>query len=214
MCIYWLTSLESKGAAAPRIPCAYMCQTWNLAEGTQLSPPHCKLCLPTLSTFCTATMNIHLQQEMEKLFNMNSMERVLGLGMQRRVSLDFISVLGRYPGQKYGCTHKWNRESNSGSSSLRKLVWPVPLAQVWSHYKIGKLNMWTLFCNVCIHFLNSQIWKEIMLDLNWGEHSSVTTFSTDFSFQNLVFWNLFEISATENHFKINISHILNPNITK
>jgi hypothetical protein len=93
-------------------------------------------------------------------------------------------------------------------------VWPVPLAQVWSHYKIGKLNMWTLFCNVCIHFLNSQIWKEIMLDLNWGEHSSVTTFSTDFSFQNLVFWNLFEISATENHFKINISHILNPNITK
>jgi hypothetical protein len=50
-------------------------------------------------------------------------------------------------------------------------VWPVPLAQVWSHYKIGKLNMWTLFCNVCIHFLNSQIWKEIMLELNWIEVS-------------------------------------------
>jgi hypothetical protein len=47
-------------------------------------------------------MNIHLQQDMEKLFNMNSMERVSGVGMQRRVSLDFISVLGRYPDQKYG----------------------------------------------------------------------------------------------------------------
>jgi len=30
------------------------------------------------------------------------------------------------------------------------LMWPVPLAQVWTHYKIGKLNMWTLFCNACI----------------------------------------------------------------
>jgi hypothetical protein len=34
--------------------------------------------------------------------------------------------------------------------------------------------------------------------------------STDFSFQNLVFWNLFEFSSAE----INISHILNPNLTK
>ncbi len=42
-----------------------------------------------------------------------------------------------------------------------------------------KLNMWTLFYNVCIDFFNSQIWKEIMLELN-GKPSSVTTFSTDF----------------------------------
>ncbi len=45
-------------------------------------------------------------------------------------------------------------------------------------------------------FLNSQIWKEIMLELN-GKPSSVTKFSTDFSFQNLVFGNLFEFSAAE-----------------
>jgi hypothetical protein len=32
-----------------------------------------------------------------------------------------------------------------------------------------------------------------MLELN-GKPSSVTTFSTDFSFQNLVFWNLLELS--------------------
>jgi hypothetical protein len=50
--------------------------------------------------------------------------------------------------------------------------------------QIRKLNMWTLFCNVCIDFLNSQIWKEIMLEFN-GKPSSVTTFSTEFSFQNL-----------------------------
>ncbi len=69
-------------------------------------------------------------------------------------------------------------------------MWPVPLAQVCTHYKIGKLNLWTLFCNVCIEILNSQIWKEIMFELNGkpsGKPSSVTTFSTDFSFQNLVF---------------------------
>jgi len=35
--------------------------------------------------------------------------------------------------------------------------------KVWTHYKIGKLNMWTSLCNVCINFLNSQIWKDIML---------------------------------------------------
>ncbi len=49
---------------------------------------------------------------------------------------------------------------------------------------------------VCIDFLNSQIWNEIMLELN-GYPSSVTTFSTDFSFQNLVFWTLFIFSAVE-----------------
>jgi hypothetical protein len=57
-----------------------------------------------------------------------------------------------------------------------------------------ELNMWTLFCSVCINFLNSQIWKDIMLESN-GKPSSVTTLSTDYSFQNLFFWNLFEFSV-------------------
>jgi hypothetical protein len=35
-----------------------------------------------------------------------------------------------------------------------------------------------------------------------------------FFFQNLIFWNLVEFLAAKNHFKINISHILNPNLTK
>jgi hypothetical protein len=52
-----------------------------------------------------------------------------------------------------------------------------------------------------------------LLELNI-RHSNVTTFSTDFSFQNLAFWNLFEAFSNKNYFKINISHILNPNLTK
>jgi hypothetical protein len=44
-----------------------------------------------------------------------------------------------------------------------------------------------------------------------GKPSTVTTFSTDFSFQNLIF---FEIFSSRNHVQIHISHILNPNITK
>jgi hypothetical protein len=78
--------------------------------------------------------------------------------------------------------------------ALVLLMWPMPFAQVWTHYKVEKLNMWTLFCNVCIDFLNGQIWKEIMLELN-GKPSSVSMFSTDFSFQNLVSLNLFELSV-------------------
>jgi hypothetical protein len=35
-----------------------------------------------------------------------------------------------------------------------------------------------------------------MLELN-GEPSNVTTFLADFSFQNLVFWDLFEFSVVE-----------------
>jgi hypothetical protein len=50
--------------------------------------------------------------------------------------------------------------------------------------------------NVCIEFFNGQIWKEIMLELN-GKPSNIITFSTDFSFQNLVFFNLFEFSTTK-----------------
>ncbi len=84
-------------------------------------------------------------------------------------------------------------------------MWPVPLAWVWTHYKIGKLNMWTLFWNVCINFLSSQIWKENhMLELN-GKPSSVTIFSTDFSFQNLGFSEFIWICSGWNHLKINIS---------
>jgi len=52
-----------------------------------------------------------------------------------------------------------------------------------------------------------------MLELD-GKLSSVTTFSTNLSFQNLGFWNLFEFSAAEITLKTNISHILNPNLTK
>jgi rRNA maturation endonuclease Nob1 len=44
--------------------------------------------------------------------------------------------------------------------------------------------------------LNNEILKEIMLELN-GKPSSVTTFSNDFSLQNLVLKKLFEFSGTK-----------------
>jgi hypothetical protein len=43
---------------------------------------------------------------------------------------------------------------------------------------------------------------------------SVTTSSTNFSFQNLGFSSCNQIFSCRNHLKINISHILNPNLTK
>jgi hypothetical protein len=49
----------------------------------------------------------------------------------------------------------------------------MPLAQVRTLYKIGKLNMWTLFCNVCIDFLNSQIWKEISKPIKKKEYGEI-----------------------------------------
>ncbi len=74
------------------------------------------------------------------------------------------------------------------------------LAQVWTHYKIGKLNMWTLFCNVWFDFLNSPAKYERKSCLNWmnGKPSSVTTFSTDFSFQNVVFGNFQQQKSLQN----------------
>jgi len=44
--------------------------------------------------------------------------------------------------------------------------------------------------------------------------ASVATSSTDFSFQNLVFLEFIWIFSSKNHFKINISPILNPNLNK
>jgi hypothetical protein len=43
---------------------------------------------------------------------------------------------------------------------------------------------------------------------------SVTKSSTDFSFQNLVFLEFIWIFIGRNHFQMNISHILDPNLTK
>ncbi len=62
-------------------------------------------------------------------------------------------------------------------------------------------------------FWTAKYEREIIIELN-GKLSSVTMCSTDFSFQNLVFWNLFEFSVAEITLKSNISHILNQNITK
>jgi len=80
------------------------------------------------------------------------------------------------------------------------LVWPVPLAQVWSGYNVGWVDTTydiILQSITYISFLKNQIWKESIY-LNWIlDIQNVTMFSTDFSFQNLVFKILFEFSAAE-----------------
>jgi len=53
----------------------------------------------------------------------------------------------------------------SDALALFKLVWLVLLAQVRTHYKIGKLNLWTLFCNVYINFWAAKYERKSCL--NW-----------------------------------------------
>jgi hypothetical protein len=45
------------------------------------------------------------------------------------------------------------------------LVWCVAMAQVRTHYKIGKLKLWILFCNVCIDFWITKYERKSCL--NW-----------------------------------------------
>jgi hypothetical protein len=53
-----------------------------------------------------------------------------------------------------------------------------------------------------------------MLEFN-GKPSSVTMFSIDFSLPKVGFFGIFiSIFCGKNHLKFNISHILNPNLTK
>jgi hypothetical protein len=64
-------------------------------------------------------------------------------------------------------------------------------------------------------FLNSQVWKEIMLELNNGKPSKCYHVLNWFFVPNPGFLEFFWIfSSSRNHLKINISHILNPNLTK
>jgi hypothetical protein len=51
----------------------------------------------------------------------------------------------------------------------------------------------------------TNLMKEIMLELN-GKPSSVATFSTNFSFQNLVFWNLFEFLGAKSFLNEYLPH--------
>jgi hypothetical protein len=60
----------------------------------------------------------------------------------------------------------------------------------------------------CSGMLKTFLKKKLLLVWPCSVGPSVTTSSTDFSFQkNLVFGNLFEYSASENYLEINISHI-------
>jgi hypothetical protein len=92
------------------------------------------------------------------------------------------------------------------------LVWPVPLAQVWTHYKLGKLSMWTLFCNVCIYFWTAKYERKSCL--NWMVSLQVLPRSWLIFPSKTWFLGIYWICTGKNHLKINISQILDPNLTK
>jgi hypothetical protein len=97
-----------------------------------------------------------------------------------------------------------------------------------------------LFCDlaelgcVCVFFSVIKLWFTKLTNICFSKHNlewkrsfsskktsvacavgpSVTTSSTDFSFQNLVFLKFIWIFSDRNHLKINISQILGPNLTK
>jgi len=72
-------------------------------------------------------------------------------------------------------------------------------------YNIEWNQHMTLFVRY-IPFLKSQVWNKIILELN-GRPSTVNTFSTDFSFQNLFFKDLFEAVMTKS---LKISYLSHP----
>ncbi len=96
--------------------------------------------------------------------------------------------------------YKW---SSSWDRWLKEYYWShVPLAQIWTRNNVG----WTqasIFCKVNLYPIARSFQQHqrhiitiLLLELN-GRHSSVTMSSMDFSFQNLVFWNLFGFSLAE-----------------
>ncbi len=62
--------------------------------------------------------------------------------------------------------------------------------------KYGHQNMW-VFWHGRLNILLTQSNVLVMTSVACAVGPSVTKFSTDFSFQDLVFWNLFEFSAAE-----------------
>ncbi len=79
--------------------------------------------------------------------------------------------------------------STSVACGISPSVYPLQNSET-QHVNIGLQCMYPFFEQP--NMKGSHAW----IELN-GTPSSVTTFSTDFSFQNLIFWNLFEFSAAE-----------------
>ncbi len=95
--------------------------------------------------------------------------------------------------------------------SPSSLVWP--LAQVWTHYKIGKLNMWTLFCNVCINFWTAKYERKSCL--NWMILSLQVLSHSQLIFPSKTwFFGIYLNFQWQKSLKNQYLHILNPNLTK
>jgi hypothetical protein len=80
--------------------------------------------------------------------------------------------------------------------TLILLVWPVLLALSVNPLQNRETQHVNVVLQCMYQFLEQPNMKGNQLELN-GNPSSVIAFSTDFSFQNLVWWNLFEFPAVE-----------------
>ncbi len=91
----------------------------------------------------------------------------------------------------------------------------LSLQLYWTHYIQNRETQHVNIVLQCVYwfFWTAKYERKSCFELN-DKPSNVTMLSTDFSFQTVVFWNLFEFSRAEIILKINISHILNPNLTK
>jgi hypothetical protein len=73
-----------------------------------------------------------------------------------------------------------------------------------NYYQFSKHHLFSFFIFNVIYIL---VWRMLLAKV-------LSRPQLIFSFQNLVFRNLFQFSTNKNHLKINISHILNPNLTQ
>jgi hypothetical protein len=67
------------------------------------------------------------------------------------------------------------------------LMWLMSLIHVWTYYKIGKLNMWTLLC--VLIFWRTKFERKSCL--NWVVDIHILNY---FFLPKPGFWNLFEFS--------------------
>ncbi len=102
---------------------------------------------------------------------------------------------------------------------LQGLVWPVPLAQMWTCYDVWWTQNMTLFCKVYLYPIArslQQCQRHITIPSTWIEWQTFKCSNVQnwFLLPKLGFLEFIWIFSGRNHFKINICHILNSKLTK
>jgi hypothetical protein len=131
---------------------------------------------------------------------------------------ELIIIVHKYNLVKWTFLKTWDQIKTFIPYSL-SLVWPVLLAQVWNPLQASETqHVNIVFCNLCIHFSNSQIWKEIHAWIEWYKafkcYHILNWFFPSFLPKPGFFGIYLNFQWQKSLLKINISHIPNPNLTK